>query len=78
MTVAHILVFLVEELPFRWLLIAIEVSLEPTGHSKVVHEQGVLVDVLEDAELSFVQRQFEPGLEVQMGVQSSLFVLFFG
>lgn len=54
MTVAHIFVFLVKKLFFCRLLITVEVSLEPTGHSKVVYEKRILVDMLKNAELPLV------------------------
>ena len=53
-----------------WLFVRVVVSLDPARHAKVVEEERLLVDMLEDLELTLLQRQFEPILEVSMRGQS--------
>ena len=78
MPVGDILALLVLELLLARLLLPVVVALQPTRHSKVVHEERMLVDVLEDAELALIERELEAVLEVQVRVQASLLVLFLG
>lgn len=50
-------------------LVPVVISSQAGGHSKVVDEQRVLVDVLKDTELALVQAQLIPILEVVFWVQ---------
>jgi len=68
---ASVFMSLLEE-SLRGLLVSVVVSLKPACHSKVVHKERMLVDVLENAELALVERQLESVLEVVMRVQALL------
>jgi len=59
-------------------LAAVEIASQSTCHAEVVHEERMLVDMLEDAEFSFGQRQLKPTLEVEVSVKSRLLVLLPG
>ena len=54
-SVCNVFVLLIKELFFRRLLVAIVIASEPTRHAEIVHKERVLVNVLKDAELSFIQ-----------------------
>lgn len=54
---------------FAWHLVAVIVPSEAGGHSEVVQEERVLVNVLEEAELSLVKGQLESVLKVIFRVQ---------
>lgn len=76
--IRNVLAFLVEEVFLGGLLVSVVVAFEAAGHSKVIKEEGMLVDVLEDAELALVERQLHARLEVQVWVQAGLFVFLPG
>lgn len=54
---------------------AVVVALQPTCHAEVVHEERVLVDVLEHAELALHERKLEALAEIEVGIKPGIFVL---
>lgn len=59
---------------WKWLLaFSVDVALELASHAEVVDEQGSLIDMLKQAELSILEAQLEPVLEVLMCVDPYLF-----
>ncbi len=61
---------------FGRLFIVKKVPFDSGGHSEVVDEQGVLINVFKNAEFAFGERQFESVLEVVVWVESLFFFVF--
>jgi len=66
--IGHILMLLIQELFLCWLFITVVIAFQTTSHSEVIDKKRMLIDVLEDAELSLCQRKLEAGLKVEMWV----------
>jgi len=56
-------------------LVAVVVATKAGGHAKVVQEEWMLVNVLEETELALVERELEPVFEVVLRVQLVLDVI---
>ena len=50
-------------------LVSVEVSLKAGGHAEIIDVERVLVDMLKDAEFSFLNRKFGPLFEIILWVE---------
>jgi len=64
------------ELFIRHHLVVVEVSMKLADHPEVVHKDWVLVDVLENTELSIFQGKLEAIFEVLVCVDNASFLVF--
>ena len=74
--ICDVFTLLVQELLLAWLLIAVIVSFQTAGHSEVIHEEWMLINMLKDAELALVKGQLLAILKVEMWVKTRLLLLF--
>jgi hypothetical protein len=72
---ALIFMTLLEHL-FTWLSVVVKVPFQTASHAKVIEEQGMLVDVLKNAEFALGKGQLISIFEVVVWVESLLGIVF--